>query len=108
MAAVADACGLTPAANGLEFPACGVDDLPMVMRPKKDGGHLEHKGQVEVISSLERDGRPVFRDLRWGVYVAFEAPNEYARRCLAATGLKHAEMRGNRAEAKPSYPYGLD
>src|SRR3546814_9356303 len=64
MAAVANACGLTPAANGLEFPACGVDDLPMVMRPTKDGGHLEHKGQVEVISSLERDGRPVFRDLR--------------------------------------------
>src|SRR3546814_8571440 len=60
----------------------------MGMRPKKDGGHLEHKGQVEVISSLERDGRPVFRDLRWGIYVAFEAPNEYVRRCFAEYGLK--------------------
>ena len=27
--------------------------------------------------SVERDGRPVFRDLRWGVYVVLEAPNDY-------------------------------
>ena len=33
------------------------------------GGVLERDGMVEVVSSLERDGRPVFRDLRWGVYV---------------------------------------
>ena len=33
-------------------------------------------GMVEVVSSLERDGRPVFRDLRWGVYVVLKAPNE--------------------------------
>src|SRR5690606_22211153 len=64
MAAVANASGLTPAPDGLAFPPCGVDDLPMVMRPHGDGGQLSHKGQVEVISSLERDGRPVFRDLR--------------------------------------------
>ena len=38
-----------------------------MLRPKSEGGHLHHRGQVEVISSVERDGRPVFRDLRWGV-----------------------------------------
>jgi hypothetical protein len=42
------------------------------------GGVLEKSGMVEVVSSLERDGRPVFRDLRWGVYVVIEAPNDYA------------------------------
>ena len=31
---------------------------------------LDREGMVEVVSSLERDGRPVFRDLRWGVYRA--------------------------------------
>ena len=36
---------------------------------REAGGGLEHDGMVEVVSSLERDGRPVFRDLRWGVYV---------------------------------------
>ena len=43
---------------------------------------------VEVVSSLERDGRPVFRDLRWGVYVVLEAPNAYAADCFKQYGLK--------------------
>ena len=34
MAAVANATGLLPAQQGLEFPACGVDDLARVLRPK--------------------------------------------------------------------------
>jgi hypothetical protein len=67
MAAVSNATGLLPASDGLQFPPCGVDDLARVLRPRSSGGVLAHRGQVEVISSLERDGRPVFRDLRWGV-----------------------------------------
>src|SRR6202042_2633167 len=76
MAAVANATGLAVPAGGLLFPPCGVDDLPHVMRPREHGGVLEKSGVVEVVSSLERDGRPVFRDLRWGVYVVLEAPND--------------------------------
>ena len=53
----------------------------------RDGGQLDHAGQVEVISSLERDGRPVFRDLRWGVYVTFAAEHEYVRRCFHEYGI---------------------
>ncbi|HTZ79678.1 MAG TPA: Gfo/Idh/MocA family oxidoreductase [Stellaceae bacterium] len=87
MAAVANATGLAPASGGLEFPACGVDDLPRLLKPRSEGGVLAHKGQVEVISSLERDGRPVFRDLRWGVYVVFEAPSDYVKRCFAEYGM---------------------
>jgi predicted homoserine dehydrogenase-like protein len=87
MAAVANATGLLPADHGLQFPPCGVDDLARVLRPLADGGQLTHRGQVEVISSVERDGRPVFRDLRWGVYVTFEAPSDYAKRCFQEYGL---------------------
>ena len=76
MAAVANATGLAPPPEGLGFPPCGMDDLAHVLRPRTDGGLLHHKGQVEVVSSLERDGRPVARDLRWGVYVVLEAPND--------------------------------
>src|SRR6185295_6364870 len=76
MAAVANATGLTPAPEGLGFPPCGVDDLPRVLRPQKDGGTLHHRGQVEVVSSLARSGQPVTRDLRWGVYVTFAADND--------------------------------
>jgi predicted homoserine dehydrogenase-like protein len=86
MAAVANATGLAPA-DGLSFPSCGVDDLPRVLRPRDMGGMLDRKGQVEVVSSLERDGRPVFRDLRRGVYVVFEAPSLYVERCFAEYGL---------------------
>ena len=72
MAAVANGCDLSPPSNGLEFPPCGAHDLPTVLRPKEDGGHLEKKGTVEVVSSLEVDGRAVQNDIRFGVFVVFE------------------------------------
>jgi predicted homoserine dehydrogenase-like protein len=66
MAAVANACDLNVPNDGLAFPPSGVDDLPSLLKPVKDGGILPRTGMVEVVSSVERDGRPVFRDLRWG------------------------------------------
>ncbi len=82
MAATANACGLDVPEDGLAFPPCGVDDLAHILRPRAIGGQLDHDGMVEVVSSLERDGRPVFRDLRWGVYVVLKAPNDYAAACF--------------------------
>ncbi|MDP7398908.1 MAG: SDR family oxidoreductase, partial [Lentisphaeria bacterium] len=52
-----------------------------------DGGVLSRSGTVEVISSLERDRRVVERDLRWGVYVVFEAPASYTTTCFREYGL---------------------
>jgi len=86
MAAVANATGLTPAPDGLAFPPCGTHELADVLRPGNTGA-LHHAGQVEVISSLHRDGAPVRNDLRWGVFVAFEAPNDYAVRCFQEYGV---------------------
>ncbi len=108
MAAVANATGLAPAPDGLAFPPCGVDDLARVLRPREDGGALALKGQVEVISSLERDGRPVFRDLRWGVYVVFEAPSEYVKRCFAEYGLVTDPSGRYSAMYKPFHLIGLE
>jgi predicted homoserine dehydrogenase-like protein len=108
MAAVANATGLTPAPDGLGFPPCGVDDLPRVLRPASEGGQLHHPGQVEVISSLERDGRPVFRDLRWGVYVVFEAPSDYVRRCFSEYGLVTDPSGRYAALYKPYHLIGLE
>lgn len=86
MAAVANSTGLTPAPDGLAFPPCGTHELADVLRPG-NAGALHHAGQVEVISSVHRDGSPVRGDLRWGVYVAFEAPNDYAARCFQEYGV---------------------
>ena len=108
MAAVANACELVPADDGLAFPACGVDDLPDLLRPRSDGGVLAHKGTVEVVSSVERDGRPVFRDLRWGVYVTFEASSEYVRQCFAQYGLKTDRSGQYASMYKPYHLIGLE
>jgi predicted homoserine dehydrogenase-like protein len=108
MAAVANATGLTPAREGLAFPPCGVDDLPRILRPRSVGGSLEHEGQVEVISSLERDGRPVFRDLRWGVYVTFSAEHDYVRRCFNEYGIVTDPSGEYAAMYKPSHLIGLE
>jgi len=87
MAAVANATGLTAAPAGLAFPACAVEDLAGTLIPETAGGVLHHKGQVEVISSRQRDGNDVQNDLRWGVYVTFEAATDYVERCFADYGL---------------------
>jgi predicted homoserine dehydrogenase-like protein len=108
MAAVANGCDLLPPDDGLAFPPCGVDDLPTVLRPVADGGILAKKGTVEVVSSLERDGRPVFRDLRWGVYVVFEAPSPYVRDCFAQYGLKTDSTGRFAAMYKPYHLIGLE
>jgi predicted homoserine dehydrogenase-like protein len=108
MAAVANATGLAPAPDGLAFPPCGVDDLPRVLKPRSAGGALHHAGQVEVISSLERDGRPVFRDLRWGVYVTFAAEHEYVRRCFHEYGIVTDASGEYASMYKPSHLIGLE
>jgi predicted homoserine dehydrogenase-like protein len=87
MAAVANATGLTPPPDGLAFPPIGTEDLARVLRPGNHDGALHHAGQVEVISSVHRDGRAVERDLRWGVYVVFETGNPYTMRCFKEYGV---------------------
>src|SRR6202165_4976703 len=108
MAAIANATGLEVPADGLAFPPCGVDDLPHVLSATKAGGVLEQDGMVEVVSSLERDGRPVFRDLRWGVYVVLKAPNDYARSCFKEYGLKTDASGWYAAMYKPYHLIGLE
>jgi predicted homoserine dehydrogenase-like protein len=108
MAAIANSCGLAVPHDGLGFPPCGVDDLPQILRAQAAGGVLERDGMVEVVSSLERDGRPAFRDLRWGVYVVLKAPNEYARACFKEYGLKTDPSGWYAAMYKPYHLIGLE
>src|SRR6266403_747462 len=108
MAAIANACGLAVPHDGLGFPPCGVDDLPQILRSTTAGGVLQRDGMVEVVSSLERDGRPVFRDLRWGVYAVLKAPNDYARACFKEYGLKTDPSGWYAAMYKPYHLIGLE
>ena len=107
MCTVSNATGLI-APDGLSFPPCSVDDLPQVLRPQTEGGVLHHRGQVEVISSLQRDGAPVLRDLRWGVYVVFAGGSEYVERCFKEYGLVTDASGQYSALYKPFHLIGLE
>ncbi|MCP4937011.1 MAG: flagellar biosynthesis protein FlgA [bacterium] len=108
MSAIANACDLSVAPNSLQFPPCGVDDLAQTLCPSDQGGQVDGEGIVEVISSLERDGRPVFRDLRWGVYVVIEAPNDYSRDCFSQYGLPTDRSGRYAAMYKPFHLIGME
>jgi predicted homoserine dehydrogenase-like protein len=100
MAAVANATGLAVPADGLGFPAYGTHELA-------DGlGHCN--GQVEVISSLHRNGGDVASDLRWGVYVVFEAPNDYTARCFKEYGVATDASGRVTALYRPFHLIGLE
>ena len=80
--AICNATGLIAPPDGLTYPPASVDDIPFVCRPISEGGVLHQKGQVEVISSLEKDGRAIPYDIRFGVFVVFEGDTEYIRNCF--------------------------
>ena len=108
MAAISNATGLSAPSNGLGFPAAGMDDLAHILRPQSEGGCLEAKGQVEVVTSIERDGRPVHKGLRWGVYVVIEAPNDYAAACFKQYGMNTDASGRYSAMYKPFHLIGLE
>ena len=87
MAAIANATGLAPPEDGLAFPPAGTSELHTILRPHNEGGILPHKGMVEVVSSVRRDGSEIPDNLRWGVYAVFEGETEYARRCFTEYGV---------------------
>ncbi len=80
--AVANACGLDVPSNGLLYPPASIADIPFVTRPRSEGGVLEKKGMVEVISSLEQDGREIPYEIRMGVWVTVEAETDYIKNCF--------------------------
>lgn len=80
--AVANATGLSVPSNGLLYPAASIEDIPFVTRPVAEGGVLERKGMVEVVSSLEPDGRRIPYDIRMGVWVTVEAETDYIKNCF--------------------------
>ncbi len=108
MTAVANACGLAAPKDGLAFPPCGTDDLPHVLRPREAGGSLEASGIAEVVASHERDGRPIPRHLRWGVYVVVEALSDYAAACFAQYGLTTDSTGRYASLYRPSHLIGLE
>lgn len=114
MAAISNASGLIAPRDGLLFPPAGAHDLANILKPRAHGGVLEQAGMVEVVSSLERDGRQVTGDLRWGVYVTLEAVEaegrgaDYVRRCFREYGVTTDRSGRYATMYRPSHLIGLE
>jgi predicted homoserine dehydrogenase-like protein len=108
MAAIANATGLSAPPDGLSFPPCPDNKLAEILRPRSEGGALPGKGYVEVVSSLNADGSPVPRDLRWGVYVVVEAPTDYAAACFRQYGMPTDPTGRYAALYRPFHLIGLE
>lgn len=81
-AAIANATGLDAPSGGLTYPSGSIEDIPSLMRPRSEGGQLDRKGMVEVISSLTPAGEAIPYDIRMGVWVCIEGDTEYLRNCF--------------------------
>lgn len=108
LASVCNATGLKPPAGGLSCPPCGAHDLPRILKPSWDGGRLDAMGRVEVVSSLERDGRAVVNDLRWGVYVTYRTPADYSGHCFGELGLLTDDSGSYAARWRPHHMAGME
>ena len=108
MAAICNATGLAAPEAGLAFPPCGTDRLVERLRPRAEGGALPGKGVVEVVSSLDEEGREVPHDLRWGVYVVLEAPSAYAAACFRQYGMRTDPSGRYAALWRPFHLIGLE
>jgi predicted homoserine dehydrogenase-like protein len=93
MAAVCNATGLEPQAEGLRFPVCRRDGLAQL--PER----LSRTGTVEVVAG---------DDLRWGVFVVFAAPGQTASRTLAEYGVQQSTDGLHGALFRPYHFVGLE
>ena len=87
MAAVANATGLDCPDDGLAFYPTGIHDLTNVFKPVANGGRLPKEGILDIAASREPDGREVYNNICYGMFVTFRAPNEYSRDCFRQYGL---------------------
>ena len=78
------------------------------MIPKSKGGYIDHEGQVEVISSINRNKIQIENDLRWGVYIVIKAQNNYAKNCFKEYGMLTDKSGDYSAIWRPYHYIGLE
>jgi predicted homoserine dehydrogenase-like protein len=108
MVAVANATGLAVSDDGLSFAPASVQDLPVLLRPREDGGILPRAGVLDVVSCITPDERFVENHLRWGVYVTFTSHSGYATRCFGEYGIATDPSGRYAALWRPYHLIGLE
>lgn len=108
MTFVCNGNNLTPPIGGLKSPPAGIHDLSNLLRPKEVGGRSGVSEAVEVISSLQIDGRAVINDIRYGMFVIIEAADDYQVECFKQYGLKVDDTGRYAVNYKPYHFVGLE
>ena len=108
MAAVANASGLICPNNGLSYPPVGVYDIADQLIPKNKGGLIDYEGQVEVISSIDRNKIQINNDLRWGIYIVIKTQNDYVKNCFKQYGMITDKSGDYSAIWRPYHYIGLE
>ena len=108
MCAVSNAANLKCPENGLTFPPVGAYDIAKKLIPKNKGGLIDFEGQVEVISSIDREKKDIPNDLRWGVYIVIKAGNQYVKNCFKDYGMVTDESGDYSAIWRPYHYIGLE
>ena len=108
MAAVANATGLDCPEEGLSFYPAGIHDLSTIFKPIANGGRLAKSGLVDIAASRERDGRNVYNNICYGMFVTFKAPNKYTRDCFRQYGLLTDETGWYASMWRPFHMIGLE
>ena len=78
------------------------------LRPRHSAACWPARAWSKSSPRFERDGQPVERDLRWGVYVVFKAENDYAASCFKQYGLPTDSTGRYAAMYKPYHLIGLE
>jgi predicted homoserine dehydrogenase-like protein len=108
MVAVANATGLAVSDDGLSFAPASAYDLPVLLRPREDGGILPHAGIADVVSCITPDEQFVENHLRWGVFVTFTSRSDYATRCFGEYGVATDPSGRYAALWRPYHLIGLE
>ena len=108
MCAVSNASNLKCPQNGLTFPPVGVYDIAKKLIPKSYGGLIDYEGQVEVISSIDKEKKDIPNDLRWGVYIVIKAKNQYVKNCFKDYGMVTDTSGNYSAIWRPYHYIGLE
>ena len=108
MAAVANATGLDCPEDGLSFYPAGIHDLSTIFKPIANGGRLTKSGLVDIAASREPDGRNVYNNICYGMFVTFKAPNKYTRDCFRQYGLLTDETGWYASMWRPFHMIGLE
>ena len=84
MTIAANATGLIPDVPTLHLPVARISEIPEVLCPVEEGGILQTKGAIEIVTCLRKTDEA---GLGGGVFIVVSCENDYSRMILTTKGL---------------------